>query len=86
MKLATARQRIGAIRRAAKSGDSETAHRLEDAFRADVLTAIANLETDRHSSVCSDNARNPKSQQRFVLGAEIFWPPLSLCAHADCFG
>lgn len=50
MKLATARQRIGAIRRAAKSGDSETAHRLEDAFRADVLTAIANLETDRQPS------------------------------------
>lgn len=46
MKIATARQRIGAIRRAAKSGDDETAHRLEDSFRADVLTAIANLETD----------------------------------------
>lgn len=50
MKLATARQRIGAIRRAGKSGDSETAHRLEDAFRADVLTAIANLETDSQPS------------------------------------
>ena len=44
MKLATVRQRIGAIRRAAKSGDSETAHKLEDALRADVLTAISTLE------------------------------------------
>jgi len=53
MKLATARQRIGAIRRAAKSGDSETAHRLEDALRADVLTAIANLETDQPSELAA---------------------------------
>ena len=53
MKIATARQRIGAIRRAAKSGDDETAHRLEDAFRADVLTAIANLETDAPSQLAA---------------------------------
>ena len=45
MKLATARQRIGAIRRAAKSGDYETAHKLEDLLRFDVLMAIANSET-----------------------------------------
>ena len=46
MKLATARQRIGAIRRAAKSGNYETAHRLEDLLRADVLSAIANREIE----------------------------------------
>jgi len=53
MKLATARQRIGAIRRAAKSGDDETAHRLEDALRADALSAIANLETDEPAALAT---------------------------------
>lgn len=46
MKRATARQRIGAIRRAAKSGDYETAHKLEDLLRFDVLMAIANREIE----------------------------------------
>jgi hypothetical protein len=53
MKLATVRQRIGAIRRAAKSGDAETAHRLEDALRADALSAIANLETDEPAALAT---------------------------------
>ena len=46
MKLATVRQRIGAIRRAAKAADSETAHRLEDRLRADVLTAISTMDAE----------------------------------------
>ena len=53
MKLATARQFVGAIRRAAKSGDYETAHRLEDALRADALSAIANLETDEPAALAT---------------------------------
>ena len=41
MKTATVRQRIGAIRRAAKAGDNEIAHRLERDLRKDVLASIA---------------------------------------------
>lgn len=70
MKLATARQRIGAIRRAGKSGDSETAHRLEDAFRADVLTAIANLETEQGADQMSVIESNPIIQQ-LLIGAFV---------------
>lgn len=51
MKITTAKQYLGRIRKLAKSGDSETAHRLEKELWAKTLESISCVTLDHLTSI-----------------------------------